>query len=235
MNRTSRLLAVVLLPLAASGCVARSQLDAVKKEADTCQQDKATAQKTAADCQSRLEGESKRWDGIEAQLTSTLPQTLRDFQDERAKIIQLLPEEVKKQVAVRLDRHFVNMSRSFERMDGKVQELQGALDAARKQIAELATTTQSVDTRVQATHEAVVSGQHWIDRFDEQTRRSADIAASVLDFDRLRINCESCDDRIKLKGDGREHLLAFHQGLVKRLQAPVSAPAPAATPSDGAH
>src|SRR5688572_24649969 len=110
MKRTPYALASILA-VAALGCVSRSEMDAAKVQLDTCERDKVAAQSSAQDCETRCDTESKRWSNIESQLTSTLPQTLRDFQDERAKIIQLVPDEVKKQVAGRLDRYFVNVTR----------------------------------------------------------------------------------------------------------------------------
>ncbi len=198
------------------GCVSRSQHDAVKQQVEVCERDKVAAQKSAADCEARVENESKRWDSIQTQLTSTLPDTLRNFQDERAKIIQIVPEQVRNEVGKRLDGYFVKVSRQMERMDGKMEGLREQLDASRAQISELSSATRSVDSKVEATHKAVLQEQG---RIGDQNRRIAEIVAQIAEFDRNKVNCEKCKDRVKLKDEGRAALLAFHSELIQRVQA----------------
>ena len=159
--------------------------------------------------------ESKRWDSIESQLTSTLPATLKDFQDERNKIIELVPQQVKKEVGGRLDRYFVNVSKQFDRMEGKIEGLREELASSRQQLTELNAATRSVDTKVDATHKAVLTEQTLR---SDQHRKVTDIVALISDFDSNRVNCDKCKDRVKLKGHGREELLSFHSRLIKTLQ-----------------
>jgi chromosome segregation ATPase len=205
----------LLLVLPAVGCVSRSEMDAVKAQLDTCERDKVAAQKSSSHCDARLGTESKRWDAIESQLTTSLPQTLKDFQDERTKIIQLVPEQVRKEVGSRLDRYFVNVSKQFDRMEGKMEGLREALDASRTQVAELAAATKKVGSKVDETHEAVVA-EHA--KSGELRQGVGSVVTQIVEFDKTRINCEKCKDRIKLKGNGREQLLAFHADLIKRIQ-----------------
>jgi hypothetical protein len=118
-------------------------------------------------------------------------------------------------VGRRLDRYFVQVSQQFERMEGKVEGLREELGSSRAEIVRLREVAQSVDARVQQTHDTVVADRA---RAADQGRKVADIISAIAEFDRDRINCSKCKDRIRLKGDGREQLLAFHTELIQQIQ-----------------
>ena len=207
---------VVLAP----GCVTKSQFDEVKTQLDTCEKDKTASLATAAECQKRVESDAKRFDIIENSLTTVIPDTLKTFQEERTKIIQLVPSQVKAQVGAHFDRYATRVTAEFQKTNSKVDELQTALTQAQAKIAELTTLTQSVDTKVTATHEAVTTGQAKVTASVVDMRRAvSEITAQVVEFDTNRVNCEKCRDQIKFKGKGKEQILAFHSDLTKRLVA----------------
>jgi chromosome segregation ATPase len=214
--RPTSLVVPIGLALFATGCVSRSEHDAAKQQIADCERDKIAAQKSASDCEGRIDTESKRWDAIQSQLTSTLPETLKNFQDERTKIIQIVPEQVRNEVGKRLDRYFVNVSKQMERMEGKVEGLREQLDASRAQIAELSATTRSVDSKIEETHKAVLQEQG---RLGDQKRKISELVGEIAEFDRNHVSCEKCKERIKLKSEGRSMLLAFHSQLIQRLQS----------------
>jgi hypothetical protein len=206
------MLVPVAFAMIAAGCVSRAEHDQVVQQLQGCEQEKSSALKAVNDCQGQLQTESKRWDSIETQLTSTLPQTLKDFQDERAKIIEIVPEQVRSEVGKRLDRYFVNVFKQLERMEGKLELMREDLSASRAEVARLST---DVGSKLDATHKAVL-GEH--DRLAEQSRRVAEIIAIVAEFDRDRINCRDCKERLRLKDKDREQLLAFHSQLIQQVQ-----------------
>jgi len=55
-------------------------------------------------------------------------------------------------------------------------------------------------------------------RADQHQRRVSEVIATIAEFDRDRINCDKCKDKVKVKGKGKEQLLAFHSGLIEKVQ-----------------
>jgi chromosome segregation ATPase len=214
MKLVTRLLPVAAI-LTSAGCVSRAEMDAVKQQLETCDRDKVAAQKAQSDCDGRLTTESKRWDAIETQLTTSLPQTLAKFEDERTKIITIVPEQVRNEVGRRLDRYFVNVAKEFQRMDTKLDTLREELKAAHGELADLTRETRTVNSKLDQTHQAVIVEQT---RSGDQHRKVAEIIATIAEFDRQRINCDKCKEKIKLKGKGKEQLLTFHSDLIQKVQ-----------------
>lgn len=216
MNRYRILFFPCLVALAA-GCVSRGEHDAVKQQMDTCERDKVAAQSASRDCEARYQAANDRWQNIETQLTSTLPQTLQDFRDERDKIIELVPQQVRDEVAGKLDRYFGTVAREFKKMDSKLDTLNEQVTRSHSQMTDLVKdSTQAVDVKLTETHQAVIAERS---RRQDRSRRIASVISEIAWFDQERINCKKCKDRLRFKGDSQAQLLAFHSKLIQDIQA----------------
>jgi hypothetical protein len=171
-----------------------------------------------------MDKESKRWDDIERRYSDIMPEAVRTFEEERAKIIAVVPDQVRGEVTKRLDTYFVRVAKEFESLNLRVDGLQAQLVEANGSLKSLEQTTQTVDTHVKEAH-AAVEGKAAEQaaalqlRLDRQGKDAAAIVTSVTEWDREHVNCQPCTGQLRLKGDGKALVSEFHGKLVQQLTA----------------
>ena len=218
MKRTLGI-ALFTAALVATGCAKRSELDSVKEQLAACERDKAVADAKVAACESGMDQERQRWDAIETELKTVLPETVRSFEEERARLIALVPDEVKREVGERFDRYVSRMTKEFASVHQELQDMKTQLEGANVQLGDIKTTTTRIDTKVD-TNQADLADQNRAlhGRITEQGKIAEQVVAQILDFDKKHVNCKTCVTGIKMKDRTREVLSQFHGQLIQDLQ-----------------
>ena len=220
-TRSARALAFLLL-FAAVGCVSKKDYEALQGQLTTCEADKKAAQDASAGFERRLDSDKERWESLNTQLGTVLPQVQADLEQQRKEIVRLVPEQVRAEVGTRLDRHFAKLAATMtqvgEDMQAQVSALDQQLTAARAEIAQLKTQTTSVESKVDATHEALVGTNKGLeDRLAAQGKRAEALVTRVTTFDTSYLTCNDCPEKLKMKDASREALLRLHSDVVKAL------------------
>lgn len=219
--QTAFLLAAML---ATAACVPKSQYEQLQQQLETCERDKAAAQSTTADYSRQLDSERQRWDNIESNLNRAIPDALKSFEEQRTQILQAIPEESRKAVSKQMDRYFVNVTKQFDAMNLRIDELQAQLQQANSSLVNLKSTTEGVGQKVDeaaGAREAELKRER--DKLQAElvaTQKAvSDMANSIVSFDKERVNCDGCLTEIRFKKDGKEILSAFHADLVKKMNS----------------
>jgi predicted nucleic acid-binding Zn-ribbon protein len=139
----------------------------------------------------------------------------QDFEEERARIVKLVPQEIRAQVSDRLDKHFANVARDMMTMHDTLETVSRQLETANAELADIKTTSHSVETKVDATHAAVTAENERLSGLlSQQKKRANDLITAVHDFDKRHLDCVNCE---RIKGKGKDDLAAFHASVVEQL------------------
>jgi len=211
---------LLILMAAGSGCVSKSKHEELEARLAACEADKKAAQASSEGFRERLTIDDTRWKAIESQMTAVLPQMQQDFETERERIVNLVPAEVKKQVADRLDANFAKMSTTLLAMSDDITTLRGELQAARSEIADVKGATQSVGQKIDEDQAALRTENARLQgMLDGQRKEAAALVGQVTTFDKTYLTCEDCEERLKMRDKSREALLGLHGSLVSGLSA----------------
>ena len=220
-NRIARAL-TVLLAAVTIGCVSKKDHEALQQQLATCETDKKAAQDASSGFERRLDSDKERWESLNTQLGTVLPQVQQDLEQQRKEIVRLVPEQVRAEVGSRLDKHFAKLAATMTQvgqdMQAQVASLDEQLTAARQEIQELKGQTSTVESKVDATHEALVNNNRKLEqRLADQGSRAGALTARITAFDTSHLTCNGCPDKLKMKDSSREALLALHADLLKAL------------------
>src|SRR5690606_19689278 len=98
-NGSIRRIAVALdVVMMSSACVSKSAYEQRQGQLDECKTDKTAAQDAASECEERFEREVSRWDDTDKALTEAVPQAMQQLQEEKEKILELVPEAARQEV-----------------------------------------------------------------------------------------------------------------------------------------
>lgn len=217
MKRTLIALTVLLVPLS-TGCVSKQKFEDAQAELAACQEEKVQAEAQVIAWEQRFDRESSRWEGMEASISDALPKALSEFSDERDRILELVPEQVQTEVASYLDDYFATVMTGFERLVEDNQEIKLQLEATQATLDSLGADTMSISASING-----ALAEERAKREDERAKREnvgielAAIVAQLVEFDKTRINCKDCPQRLKLNRKEREAITAFHTELTSSL------------------
>ena len=208
--------------LALAGCVSKSAHEAVQVQLDECRADKQASQSAADACEKRYDREIARFDTLDSTLEEVVPEALATFRAEREEILEQVPVQVRDEVESYLDEFATAVARSFQRLSDDNEKILSELGTAKIELAKLSADTEAlisagVDSTIQEVREGQASRQ-------DLDARSAAIVATILQFDRTRINCKDCGERLRLNKKEIQAITAFHSKLIEDLQgfaAPV--------------
>lgn len=212
----------VLLAAATIGCVSKKDHEALQQQLATCEADKKAAQDSASGFQRRLDSDKERWESLNTSLGAVLPQVQQDLEQQRKEIVRLVPEQVRAEVGTRLDRHFAKLAATMTQvgqdMQAQVALLDEQLTAARQEIEGLKGQTSTVESKVDATHQALVTDNRKLEkRLADQGARAGALTARITAFDTTYLTCSDCPEKLKMKDHSREALLGLHADLLKAL------------------
>ncbi len=231
MTSRSLALAALALLLAGTGCVSKKAHEAMQQDLQAqlteCQADKKASQDLAAGMQKKLSQDDDRWRNLEQTMTTTIPEMQAEFEEQRKSILTLVPREIRSQVAERLDKHFASVNTQLSGMRDTMTSMESDLGAAREEITALRGQTQGVADKVDATN-ATLTGENadLKKQLAGQRKRAAELVAKVTEFDAAHLNCEDCEERLKMKERSREALRALHGSLVSGLSELQGSKAP---------
>ena len=205
-----------LASLALVGCVSKSAHEAIQVQLDECRADKQAAQGASDACEKRYDREIARFDTLDSTLEEVVPDALATFRSEREEILEQVPVQVRDEVESYLDEFATAVARSFQRLSDDNEKILGELGTAKIELAKLSADTEAliaagVDTTIQEVRE----GQATRETLDA---RSSEIVALILQFDRTRVNCKNCDERLRLNKKEIQAITAFHATLIESLQ-----------------
>lgn len=227
MTRRFRFASLLALAALSTSCVSKKQHEALQlqladkqQQVEECLSDKKSAQDLAAGMQRRLSGDEERFRNIESTLTTTIPEMAAEFEEDRKRILTLVPKEIRSQVGERLDSHFANVNTRLSTMQESVGSMEAQLGAAREELTALRGQTQGVSEKVDATN-ANLTGENadLKRRLAAQATQAATLVKAVTDFDATHLNCADCEERLKMKERSREALRSLHGNLVEGLAA----------------
>lgn len=225
MKTRLRIAAILALATLSAACVPKKDFEALQvqladkqKQVEECLADKKSAQDLASGMQKRLSSDDERFRNIESTLTTTIPEMAAEFQEDRKRILTLVPKEIRSQVGEKLDAHFASVNTKLATMQQDVSSMETQLTAAREELTALRGTTQGVSDKVDQAN-ATLGGENadLKKKLDAQRARANDLVKQVTDFDATYLNCADCEERLKMKEKSREALRSLHGALVSGL------------------
>lgn len=210
MRRSS---AVVFALLALSGCVSKSKYTALEAQLAECRKDKEAAQESAKTCEARFNQESELWKSVGSSVESALPKALKNFEDEKQKIIEMVPQQVKQEVTAYLEDFARAVSKSFVLLREDNKRMMAELQGHKGAIEDVGRKAASIEGSVTARLDAVESNRQ------KSSARVADVITAIQDWDRRYVNEKSSDERLGLNRKEREAIVNFHAQLVADLNS----------------
>lgn len=201
-----------------AGCVSKSQYEAAQAELTQCQEEKAQAEAKVISWEQRFDREAQRWEVVGASVTEQLPRALNELHDERDRIVEMVPEQVRGEVTRYLDEYFATVMAGFDRLASDNSDIRMELTATRQVLESLGTDTRAISQSIDTTLQDERAKRH-----REQNKRDAvasqiaELVALVTEFDNTQINCKQCPDRLRLNRRERETISAFHSDLTTQL------------------
>jgi hypothetical protein len=147
---------------------------------------------------------------MDSTLTDLLPATLREFEGERERILELVPVQVQEEVASYMDNFSQAVGRGFQSIQRDNERMMMELTTARSHLESLGVSSEDLGRRVQSI-DAGLSRQNTL-RAD-----AAGISDALRDFDETMVLCKDCDGRLRLNRKEREAIALFHADIVARL------------------
>ncbi|MEM8998526.1 MAG: hypothetical protein AAGF23_27315 [Acidobacteriota bacterium] len=194
-----------------TGCVKKSDFEALQAELDACEAAKAESQAAVLQWEQRYDRESARWTQIEESVSSAVPNALSELHQERERILELVPDQVQNEVSGFLDEYFNTVMAGFDRMARDNQDLKVEVLGLTKAMEVLGTDTKQIG---RAIDESLADEKS---RRERLARDLADVIDLVVEFDQTRVNCDKCPDRLRMRDKYKEQLLGFHQELIADL------------------
>lgn len=221
MKWTSLCGALAVLVLT-SGCVSRARHRSVEAELTECKTDKLAAQEASQFCNRRYAQEVERWDDIQQVVEEVLPQTVKDFEAERDRIVAMMPEEVRREVEDYLSSFATAVARGFDRLTEQNREILAELKVYKTGLDEVGVRTRSIDETVTARlRESALQVERAAADQRAAARRVAAAANALIDevqgFDQKYITDKDSRERLRLNRNQRETVALFHDQLVREL------------------
>jgi chromosome segregation ATPase len=217
MKRTSIILTLSAI-LASTGCASKKDLEAAQAKLAACEDERAKLEASVISWEQRFDQASGRWNQLEAEVTTALPKALTELNDERGRIIELVPEQVKSEVNAYLEDYFTTVMKGFNELAKDNEEIKMRMEATYQALEAVGADTRAIGFTIDQT-----MAEERSQRQAEQTRRQdartrmAGLVDLIVEFDRNRIDCKSCPDRLKLNRKEREAVLGFHAELTAKL------------------
>lgn len=196
--------------------------DSLTREIDACRKESA-----------RLK---QRLDGFQAALAAPLPESVNKAREE---FLSTVPEQVRVELELHLDSYFTAVAREFKEIQNRNKEILQEMKSARREISQgisktsgqveqVATATSNLEEGLAAVQKSTEEAQQLRQRQQQTAAELQRILESVIEFDRNKLNCRNCKDKLRLMDRNREEILKFHSNLVQKmtaLQASAEGPA----------
>lgn len=219
----------VLIGLAALllGC-SSSEIEKIRGELKTCEERRASIQQEANSYRQESERQKQSCGAIQAALNASLPPPVEDA---RKEFLENVPQQVQIQVQFQLEKYFATVARNFKQLKEHNEEVLQELKQARRELSKTSGQVEKVATSASNLEEglaAVQKGNEESRQFREQLQAQQaqqqqtaleiqKAITSVIEFDRNRLNCRECRERLRMMDRNREEILKFHSRLVEHL------------------
>ena len=204
--------------LASTGCVPKSDLEEAQAELAACEEARATAEATTASWERRYDRESSRWTQLETSVSQALPRALNEFHADGERILELVPEQVKVEVEGYLEDYFNTVMRGVAELSDDNAEIKLELKATQKALDAVGADARGIRTAVdEALTDERAKRDVMAGRLGDLSGELGAVVDRVVAFDRTRINCKQCPERLRLNRKERETILAFHAELMSEL------------------
>ena len=219
MQRTLIILTLMIL-LACTGCASKKDLEAARAQLAACEEERTRLEASTIAWEQRFDQASGRWNELEAEVTSALPKALGELHTERERIIELVPEQVKSEVNAYLEDYFTTVMKGFSRLAEDNAEIKSRMEATYQALEAVGADTRAIGYTIDQT-----MAHDRVQREAENARRQDVLAGMsglvdrVVAFDRDRINCKNCPDRLKLNRKQKEAVLGLHAELMAELSS----------------
>lgn len=205
-----------------TGCVSRARYGTLEAELGECKIDKLAAQEASQFCNRRYAQEVERWDDIQQVVEDVLPQTVRDFQAERDRVVAMMPEEVRREVDTYLSNFATAVARGFDLLTEQNREILAELKVYKTGLDEVGVRARSIDETVTARlRESALQVEQAAAERRAAARRVAQSANALIDevqtFDQTYVTDKDSRQRLRLNRNQRETVALFHDQLVRRL------------------
>lgn len=219
--------------VALGGCVSKSQYEELQGQFNTCEEEKAKADAAVISWEQRFDRESKRWTEMEKSVTTALPRALSEFQEERERIVKLVPDQVKGQLQRFFDDYGRTVAKGFEQLREDNAEVKLQLAATQKALEIVGKDTKSIGENTQSIGKMIdqsLSGERG--KREQLAKDLTDVLNRIVEFDQTKINCKGCPERLKMRDKTKEEMLAFHQELIQDLSTIQNAALVPAAPAE---
>lgn len=212
--------AVVVGGLSAGGTyyATKAQTEAAQAELVECQEAKVQAEAQVITWEQRFDRESTRWDTMEASIKDQLPKALTELHEERERIVEMVPDQVRNEVDGYLNEYFATVMSGFEALATDNQDIRLRLDATQRVLESLGQDTAAIQGSIDgALRKERTKRELERDQREEIAEKLGELVTVIAEFDTLRINCKKCPDKIKMGRKEREAVTGFHSDLTQRL------------------
>lgn len=220
----------VLIGLAAAtlllGCKS-GEFEKVRGELKACEARRASLQQEANSYREESERQKQSCQAIQAALEASIPPPVEDA---RKEFLESVPPPVQLQVQFQLEKYFATVARNFKQLKDHNQEVLQELKQARRELAKTSGQVEKVATSASNLEEGLAAVQKGNDEARQlreqlqaqQQKNAAEIQkviASIIEFDRNRLNCRECRERLRMMDKNREEILRFHSSLIEQMTA----------------
>jgi chromosome segregation ATPase len=228
--KSSALIGLMTLSLLLS--CSPGEFEKTRGELKTCEERRASIVQEADSCRQESARQKQRWEAIQAELDKAVPTPI---QDARVKVLEGLPQEVRVESQLQLDSYFMAVARNFKQVQDRNQEILQELKQARREVTKTSGQVERVAKSTSNLEEglaAVQKGNEEAQKVNEEVRQLHEqlqahqqqttaeiqkVIASVIEFDRNRLNCRECRERLRMMDKNRMEILKFHADLIQKL------------------
>lgn len=217
MIRLSISTPVLLVSLLATavliGCVPKAQLEESQALIATCEEEKAELDAQVARWSQRFDREGQRWQDIQQSVIDTVPAALAEFDAERERILEIVPEQVQFEVGTYLDEYFGSVMQSFSALQQESRDIKLQLETTNQVLEAVGADTRSIGTAI----DDALAGEEA--KREQITAGLTRLHDRLVDFDQKAFNCRKCPERITLNNREEEQIRTFHAELISELTA----------------
>jgi len=217
LRTLSALLPIALL-LLCCGCASKAEVEELRAQLASCDEERARAEASVIAWEQRFDRENRRWEEMENSVTEAVPRALIELHEERERILELVPEQVENEVSAYLDDYFATVMKGFELLNQGNHDIQLRLSATLEALKTVGKDTRSISNAIDG---ALADERAQRDAIDQQLGALSGELTAIIDrivgFDQQRINCKSCDQRLRLNRKQREAILGLHAELMLAL------------------
>lgn len=196
----------------------KTERESVQNELVECQEAKVQAEAKVISWEQRFDRESNRWETMEASIKDQLPKALNELNDERQRIVEMVPEQVQDEVAKYLDEYFSTVMTGFEKLANDNKDIRLQLDTTHRVLESLGADTRSIQSSIDGALENERTKRELErDQREEIAAALGEIGAKIAEFDSTVVNCRNCPNRLRLNRKERETITAFHSGLTQSI------------------